>query len=223
MHALDILRLLATYQSMILSASDELGIKSEPGNIEISSAYSFITLDIYGGERNIVCRVCFELDKGGAKLAELYCEDKSLTEQLRTKLSQKKFPGFEDRNVEALAWSDKIRSSVEQADSIAALSVDCTTGDSYRPGNFSKITIYHDRIELQQINMMNAKSLAHKTNYSLRSLEFFVPLSKELRAGYAQQKLGDMVVEFSDRSSENNRRCGDRISEALEQLTNDKK
>ncbi|MEJ0031007.1 MAG: hypothetical protein WDO15_11800 [Bacteroidota bacterium] len=63
-----------------------------------------------------------------------------------------------------------------------------------------------NHIELQQVNYMNARSLDHKDDYSLRSLVFRISLD-------GNQK---MITEFTDRSSQNNRECGERIKTALD-------
>ncbi|HEX8060935.1 MAG TPA: hypothetical protein VF473_08365, partial [Cyclobacteriaceae bacterium] len=76
----------------------------------------------------------------------------------------------------------------------------------YWPGNFSKILLANKYIELQQVNYMNARSLDHKDNYSLRSLVFRISLADSSK----------MITEFTDRSSQNNRICGDRIKAALD-------
>lgn len=216
MHAIDVLKLLLTYQSMIQSELDAVIFSRE--NTMISSSYSFVTLDVSANEGDLLCRVRFELDERGAELDEVYCKDKSLTATLRSKLESKKFPGFDDA-VGAAAWPDDVRSSIEQADKLAALCLNCVAGDNYRPGNFSKISLHHDRIELDQINKMNSKSLDHKNNYSLRSLEFVIPLSKDSTPSIAQYKIGKMLVEFTDHSSPNNRRYGDEVVNELERLS----
>jgi hypothetical protein len=215
MHASDILILLLTYLSKIQSELVEVGIN---GVTEISSAYSFVTLDVRSKEGELLCRIEFEVDSTGAKLEELYCKNSGLNQLLWSKLKQKSLPGLDERGTEALPWSNEIRNSIEQADKIAALCLNCTNGDNYRPGNFSKITILDDRIVLEQVNKMNAKSLDHKKDYSLRTLEFVIPLSKTLPVSFGQVKIGEMLVEFSDNSSENNRRCGERVREELERL-----
>jgi hypothetical protein len=103
------------------------------------------------------------------------------------------------------------------ADGIAAEGYNCSSGDHYRPGYFSEVVITDNDIELKQINHWNARSLDHKENYHLRNLEFVIPLKlarqKSSRHDYA---IGDMTINFSDRSSANNRHCGDKIREKIE-------
>lgn len=209
MHALDILKLLLTYRSMI---------ESEPASTVISSAYSFIILEVRAGDGDLLYEIRFVVDDAGAKVEKVYSPDEALAETFRSKLSQMKFPGFGERNLQDIPWSDEVKRSVEEADRIAALCLNSTWGDDYHPGNFSKITLFDDRIELEQVNKMNAKSLDHKNNYSLRSLEFTIPLSKSLTFSLAQYKIGDMLVEFTDHSSENNLQYGMRVSEELERI-----
>lgn len=119
-----------------------------------------------------------------------------------------KWPEIDSKNDHQFILPDEIIKQLATADSIASLAVNCTTGDGYEPGNFSKIILSNSEIELQQINHMNAKSLAHKKNYSLRSLIFKIDLKnpKELK------------IDFSDHSSENNKHCGDQIKAAIANL-----
>jgi len=59
---------------------------------------------------------------------------------------------------------------------------------------------------------MNAKSLNHKADYSLRNLEFIITINNfphdTTRCDY---QIGTMLINFSDLSSKNNKTCGDAI------------
>lgn len=183
----EIVELLALYRAQVI---DKLGLKPNA----VSSAYSFIIID--AGDMHIK----FEISATSAKLYELY----PVSDQMKTKIESISWPGLD--SVSQQQFPDHITKHLTTADSIASLALNCTAGDDYRPGNFSKVTYANTYIELQQVNYLNAKSLDHKNDYSLRSLVFRIPLSENSK----------MITEFTDRSSENNRHCGDRIQAALD-------
>jgi hypothetical protein len=108
------------------------------------------------------------------------------------------------------------------ADTIASQAVNCASGDDYRPGNFSRISVSDDSIILSQINYMNSRSIDHKNDYSLRKLEVLIPLTvMESNDSLYDYRIGDMLIEFSDRSSPNNRQCGKAIKEQIEKTKAD--
>jgi len=98
------------------------------------------------------------------------------------------------------------------ADEIAKQAYLCSSGDDYRPGYFSEISMDDTGIMLNQINHWNSRSIAHKQDYHLRNLEF--QISNEIRGEklpYGADQIGRMMIVFSDRSSNNNKSCGDKI------------
>ena len=104
------------------------------------------------------------------------------------------------------------------AESIASAAYLCTAGDDYRPGYFSEIIVQSEGITLRQTNHMNSRSLDHKQNYSLRDLQFFIPSKQSVRQRPLTMNevyIGTMRISFSDRSSQNNKMCGDRILEKI--------
>jgi hypothetical protein len=117
-------------------------------------------------------------------------------------------------------YTEELNAYLTIAESIATSAYLCTAGDDYRPGYFSEITVKSEGIMLNQINYMNSRSLDHKKNYSLRDLKIFIPL-KPLPEHRSRQMdeyyIGTMRIHFSDRSSQNNRTCGDRILEKIEE------
>jgi hypothetical protein len=199
----DVVTLLLAYQLQLAEV-----FPGQDLTFSIASQYSFITIDISKSKEKYA-HLKFEIDERSAKLNDLYCEDRSMEEGIRKKVAALQWPVLKLQGQKELPYSDEIKQELATADKIAALGVNCTMGDNYRPGNFSKILLTEAAIELSQINYMNAKSLAHKNDYSLRSLVFTIPFNG-----------GKTTFEFSDRSSENNRRCGDRIEEALNALSN---
>jgi hypothetical protein len=113
---------------------------------------------------------------------------------------------FKSKGTSVLPWPDAVLQQIDTADNIASVALNCTAGDDYRPGNFSKVLLAANHIELQQVNYMNAKSLDHKNDYSLRSLVFRISVKGDTK----------MITEFTDRSSQNNRECGERVKAALD-------
>lgn len=104
------------------------------------------------------------------------------------------------------------------AERIALQAHYCGSGDSYHPGCFSEITMTKGGVTLSQINHKNSRSLAHKDNYSLRDLEFFIPLQQgSQKSSYQDEFIGAMRIRFSDRSSENNQECGVRIRKQIDE------
>jgi hypothetical protein len=108
------------------------------------------------------------------------------------------------------------------AESIASTTYLCSAGDDYWPGFFSEININAERIILQQVNHMNSRSIDHKKNYTLRDLQFEIPLlnrpvTQKSSIGWEEHHIGTMHIRFSDRSSQSNKTCGDRIREKIEE------
>lgn len=198
MNCQEILTILQAYRDQAIKV---FGLDQD--EIEVSSAYSFIIIEA----RDL--KVQFEVDQKSPKIYELYPDNQSI----RVKIESAQWPTFNSpSNKEIL--SEEIIKNLSLADSIAALAYNCTSGDDYRPGNFSKIILTENEIELQQINHMNAKSLDHKKDYSLRSLIFKIDRKNP------KEK---MSIEFRDNSSANNKSCGDAIQKAIDEHQSDAK
>jgi hypothetical protein len=173
--------------------------------MNVASQYSFIIADISKGDERYV-HLKFEITESSGRLNDIYCEDRRMTEEIENKIDTVEWPGLKLPEPKPFPYPAEVKEQVNAADNIAALAVNCAQGDNYRPGNFSKVLLTEDYIELSQINHMNAKSLDHKYDYSLRSLVFTIPFD------------GRMTVDFSDRSSQNNRVCGDKIEKEIKNL-----
>lgn len=93
------------------------------------------------------------------KTDSIYSDNKSFENAAKTKIEAATWPGFQTNTPTRFPWSNDILQQLESADSIASLAVNCTAGDDYYPGNFSKVILSQHHIELQQINYMDAKSL----------------------------------------------------------------
>lgn len=231
MKAIDIINNLADYKRLLDTVRQNEAVylnekeKSTTLLCAVRNEYNFITLTLHikkGDQREqLYCRITYELENNTAVFKDLYCDDASQKQQLENVVK---------RNVSThqRMWSTKhnansvgelVTKYLSIADKIAENSINCAAGDNYYPTAFSRIEVNDNCIVLQQTNHMNAKSLDHKNNYSLRELQFTIPLngSKLTTTHYDDQFIGDMTVNFSDRSSQNNKRCGDAIQNAIDQ------
>jgi len=191
---LQILSVLLAYRECLVKL-----LKLNPEDIMVASEYSFITVNI------TQCYIRFTITDAGAELESIYSDDKAIEAAFKEKIESETWPGLKSMKIQ-LPWSKQVIQQLETADNIASIAMNCVAGDEYRPGNFSKILLNHNFIELHQVNYMNAKSLNHKNNYSLRSLVFRISLEKATK----------MITEFTDRSSQNNRHCGEKIRAAID-------
>jgi hypothetical protein len=189
-------------------------------SFEISSQYSFIILEVKRNDE-LYARLKFVADGSAGVLKEIYTNPKSIEGEIKSKIEAEKWPGLETKALTTNSWSPEVLDAITKVDNIAALTTNCTTGDGYHPGNFSKVLLTKDEILLEQINYMNSRSLSHKEDYSLRSFTVSIPLNgiPPQKLKYGQQKLGIMTVEFEDRSSKNNKRCGTLIEAELKKLS----
>ena len=188
-------------------------------SIQVSSSFSFISVEIYKAEK-LFSYITFEISDKEAKLEQFHCEDKTKEENYLTSIKSLHWPGWKNTNNIKLPYTPEILQSLHVADSIASLTVNCAAGDNYRPGNFSKIQIKEQHINLEQINQMNAKSLAHKNDFSLRKLVFTIPLNENtIKKRTDTFLIGNMSVFFSDNSSANNKNCGASVLKALKELS----
>jgi hypothetical protein len=187
----------------------------------VRNEYTFITIELTlrttkSDYENLYCKLSFVLEKESARLSELYCADKSRTQIIETIVRQHK--GVHEARWQAnppneAGYDIAIGNYLSIADRIAEKAMHCAAGDHYQPGAFSCFQVTDERIVLTQNNHMNAKSLNHKQNYSLHNLEFIIPLKDTtvLRTTSDSYKVGLMLINFSDRSSSNNKVCGDAI------------
>jgi hypothetical protein len=189
---------------------------------QLSREYNFITLQLKKQESEIepenqvlYCKITFDVADTKKLIHEVYCAD---VDRLRAieDLIQQNTSALVNRTSTIGAFS-VLKQYLTIADSIASVAKNCTAGDSYEPGYFSKITVTDERIILTQNNSMNARSLDHKNNYSLRALQFSIPLTtRQDTARFFDDQIGDMLITFSDRSSANNRKYGDAIADQIQ-------
>jgi hypothetical protein len=192
--------------------------------LSVSLSYSRLRFSI-SKQHVVYFQYTTQHDAPDAATAECYYHNRQKTDEIKAhfaplaKMGDQGVEGLGGQGIEGLG---KDAEAVERyliiAESIARCAQHCAVGDNYRPGYFSDMIVTPEGITLQQINHMNARSLDHKKNYSLRNLEFFIPLkqtSPGTRSLLPDDHIGVMRISFSDRSSQNNRACGEKILEKI--------
>ena len=233
MKAVDILNNLKPFTYLLnnIQSQESLYLKKNSDFLkltkEVRSEYSFILLELnyvskeaenlkYSRNR-IYCKIEFEIQNDKILFKKLYCEDPSRTNALESLIKAgQNITSWSTKPNQPLFDTDTITNYLIIADNIAHTASNCTSGDNYRPGNFSCISLEEEYITLSQINYMNSRSSAHKDDYSLRKLEFIIPIAQSRKAAdnYDYQ-IGEMMIEFSDHSSKNNKTCGDALKEKI--------
>lgn len=220
--AANILHALAPFQQVLQELHvQEHSHLEKKGNTtlqkNIKLAYSFITLTLMN-DGDVYLKITFELKQDLAVPGEVYVADasrKSLLENsIRNHAALKNFRWSAAADNE-YKNDTVITRCLAIADAIAGTVVNCARGDDYLPGCYSSIEISEEKIVLRQINRMNSKSLDHKNDYSLRDLEFTIPLAP-VAPRFNDHQIGPMLISFSDHSSANNRACGERIEKQIE-------
>ncbi|MDB5272281.1 MAG: hypothetical protein JWO58_648 [Chitinophagaceae bacterium] len=227
MKAIEILYNLSPYQN-VLQQLLEKESKEQP-ELEwsacLKSSYDFITLELESKPKEakaygeLFLKISFQVRQNKALLDEVYCKDAGKQEIIENWIKANK-------NVHDAHWhnnpnntwyhNENVTGYINIADDIAKEGCNCNSGDNYRPGSFSKIAVHNDAIILEQINHYNAKSSDHKDDYQLRDLIFHVPLSEQAKVPEMHDyQIGEMYIEFSDRSSKNNKSCGQKIVEQI--------
>jgi hypothetical protein len=161
----------------------------------------------------------FDLSNQGGSLKSIYCENEERESDIKEFILRHLPNGILVNNeVSSITYDLETVRYLSIADEIAKEAYLCSHGDDYRPGYYSEVLITEKQIILRQINRMNARSRDHKENYYLRDLEFFIPLTTEWqKASHGDERIGRMVIHFSDRSSEQNKICGNKIKQKIEE------
>lgn len=229
METIDLLSGLQKYISLLTSIREEKlpDYQSSEFIQTISLSYDTITLrlDIRNNQnenkksfsRYLQCG--FLIDRQKVSLTEVSSQiedqEKAVTDFILKKESQEGF-AWDTRAKENL-YNKEILRYLSIADEIAKKGYLCDAGDNYSPGYFSKIIVTDSSIVLEQVNRWNSKSLDHKKDYHMRDLEFHIPLreANENKSGLPDYLIGQMLIHFTDHSSENNKNCGDGIREKI--------
>lgn len=206
-------------QFVKLSADVVTELKGSDVRFSVSLSYSTLTFSIHSsGDLYFHCSGQ-QGGLSGVARSEYYCRNERSGELLKKQVEALAM----GRVVDELAntcCGEEIQRHLRIAESIASTAYVCTSGDDYRPGFFSEMIIQNDGIVLRQINHMNSRSLDHKKDYSLRELEIFIPLQQStvpVVEKMNEQYIGMMRIHFSDRSSQNNKQCGDRIRQKIDE------
>jgi hypothetical protein len=206
----------------VLSHVFEPDLQGSDAQLSVSLSYSRLRFNL-DKLRVPYFQYTIQQETPNALTAECYYHDQQKIDMLKTHFAPLATGTMEMSSGDTsgtVLYSETVASYLVMADSIARCAYLCTAGDDYRPGYFSEITVNAEGITLQQINHMNSRSLDHKSNYSLRDLEFFIPLkqsSVEKPLAIMEDHIGIMRIAFSDRSSQNNSMCGDRIQEKIDE------
>jgi hypothetical protein len=229
MKAIEILYNLSPYQRLLEEIYQKES-KEDPNLVwkkSLSSQYSFITLELKAAAKEdldayeeLMIQITFEIDNTKVILNDVYCEEKSKKEELEQWIKSNKAlhdtPWHTEPNN---TWyhDEKVTAYINMADEIAKETYNCASGDDYRPGCFSQIKIEDTFLSLSQINLHHAKSSAHKEDYHMRKLHFYIPTTEKaiepsLDMNY---QIGEMYISFSDHSSPKNRACGQKIVEEI--------
>ena len=160
----------------------------------------------------------FEIENNKVSLSSLYCEDPTREVELKKFIEHHApvagFPSTTNFN----NYHQDVLQYFTIADEIAKPAVLCSAGDDYRPGYYSEIIVEEEKVILRQVNWHNAKSSAHKDNYTMRKLEFLIPTKgQQLKPSFDSENLGSMIVNFQDSSSNQNTSCGDKIRVKIEE------
>lgn len=216
--------LLTTIKKMEQAHHDLKGGLNITLTSSISLRYSFVTLKIDSkkkeqplGEKVLPSRytkITFQIDQQGVSCTEVYAAQKDRENVLRDFIFQN-IPVWNTNKPTSVYGEETVR-YLEIADLIARNGYLCSAGDNYSPGYFSEIKIEDNRIILRQINRWNSKSLDHRDDYHMRDLEFFIPL-QSAEGGYSfhDNRIGQMLINFTDHSSNNNKACGESIMKKM--------
>src|SRR5690606_20265657 len=105
---------LLDYRSQLLNILSDL----DEYNLEVTSQYSFITIDIKGSDQ-LFGQLRFEVTTDEGKLTSCFCKDDALQKMITTKVESKTWSGWTSPSSTVLPYSQQVLSSMEIADSIA--------------------------------------------------------------------------------------------------------
>ena len=226
----DILNNLHDYVSLVKRIksflSEKEGHNSDNDSLMIytvSQAYKTIKLSIHiKDHHDSNSTLCFQavfhvIDNHGC-CKEIYCVNKDAENDVHQLiLNAVGLAGLPWNSGQKGNYGKEIFDYLNICDRIAEESYLCSSGDDYYPGYFSAIEIKEDFIFLQQINYHNARSIDHKQNYTMRKLEITIPVKSHNYDKDCDHKIGKMLINFSDLSSKQNKLCGDKMLQKIEE------
>ncbi|AYB29712.1 hypothetical protein [Chryseolinea soli] len=220
--------LLTTIELMEMKHHAQSGDPADAFHKMITLSYDVLKLKLFidkklpkqeGHSPALYLQVTFEISGNKLEHTGLYCEKRDREPEIIQFIQHTKPPGgflwgTEKRDV---FYTDRVMQYLALADTIALQAQHCSAGDDYRPGYYSEIVLEDERIHLKQINHWNARSIDHRDDYFMRNLEFDIPLQPvATQSSQLYDTLGDMQIYFSDRSSDNNKSCGHKIQEQIQ-------
>jgi hypothetical protein len=228
----NILNNLFEYASLLKSIkSIALTLEKQHGNPDVvmiqtaSIAYDTVTLLLHRKDLNdkfgtLYFKCEFQITDGHGHYEEFYCASRQAEIELK-KFIHDTVPAFGflwNNTSDKGSFTDEVINYLAISDRIAQQGYLCTSGDNYRPGYFSEIMIQDEAITLKQINWHNARSIDHKHDYHMRELEIIIPFDQPYKESkFLDHKIGNMMILFSDRSSQKNKTCGDKILQKIEE------
>jgi len=171
-------------------------------------------------EQNLVLQTVFDLQHGLGILKDMYCLNPKASREISKLISESNVNAAIpwDTHGKQINLSSDVINYLEISDRIAQQAYLCASGDDYHPGYFSSTVIKDGAITLEQINRHNSRSIDHKRDYHMRDLKITIPLQPiHGESPFCDFRIGDMMIEFSDTSSEQNRTCGKRIVHKIEE------
>lgn len=224
MKAIEILYNLEPYQRTLQELYKQA--KEKTGDLQLKTylriAYKYITIELKSATKeepdhfsHILLKVRFEIQHDSMVFSEIYCLEAGDTDRLERWIKNNtEIHDAHWHTARNNTWyhSPEITAYLNIADEIAGKAYLCSSSDDYAPGYYSEITIQEDLITLDQINLHNSRSSAHKSDYMLRKLRFEIPMTRHaVLSTFNDYKIGNMRILFSDSSSENNKDCGKMI------------
>jgi len=218
---------LATIEIMEMKHHAQSGNPADAFHKMITLSYNVLKLKLFIDKKlpkqeahspALYLQVTFEIDKNKLEHTGLYCEERDREPEIAQFIQQSKPSGGFLWNTERhdVFFSDSVIQYLTLADTIAMQAQNCSSGDDYQPGYYSEVVLEDERIHLKQINHWNARSIDHRNDYFMRNLEFDIPLQPvATRSSLFEETIGDMKIYFSDRSSGNNKGCGQKIEEQI--------
>ena len=145
--------------------------------LKLSTSLSYKNL-VFKAERenSLYIQTAYLFDEESSAFVSSYYEDPKV-ETLLKPLLELELPQSGEYFAAPLNYeplSEDVNQYLKIAESIAKQAYLCASGDDYSPGYFGTVVLTSDGILLEQINHMNSRSLAHKADYSLRDLTFFI-------------------------------------------------
>jgi hypothetical protein len=195
----------------------------------VTLQHNTITLKLYQKQTGVKQKMApifieakFNIEDKTCTLSSFYCENAIIQEKLKSFVLDNAPKTFDTTiNTTISPFNEETLKYLAMADEIAKESYLCSSEDSYHPGYYTDIILEETQIVLKQINRTNARSVNHKQDYYMRDLIFYIPTTAiDLTPSYSDIKIGRMSVQFSDNSTPNNKKCGNRIKEKINEVIN---